>query len=270
MDKTEPTHDLNAVLDVATAAARKAGQVLLKYYGNVGIHQKSSHNLVTEADFEAEKAVRELILQSFPDHRILGEEEGDLGGGDSHSMWIVDPLDGTNNYAHGIPQFSVSIAYSYRGATQVGVVLDPMRGELFTAILGRGAQLNGESISVSASTDLKESIIATGFYYDRGTMMEKTLQAIRRLFHANIRGIRRLGSAALDITWVACGRLEGFFEYQLSPWDYAAGALIVREAGGECFDRLGQFHGLDSGNIVTTNGKISAALLNCVHWENEI
>ena len=269
LENSEPTHELAAILDVAISAANKAGEILLKYYGKAGIHQKSSHNLVTEADFESEKAVRELILNAFPNHRILGEEGGDIGGSDVDSLWIVDPLDGTNNYAHGIPQFSVSIAFSHQGTMQVGVVLDPMRNELFTAVFGQGAKLNGQPITVSASTDLTESMIATGFYYDRGEMMEKTLDAIRRLFNANIRGIRRLGSAALDIAWVACGRLEGFFEYQLSPWDYAAGALIVREAGGECFDRLGNYHDLDSGNIVTTNGKISQAMLNCVHWETK-
>lgn len=269
MENDEFTHDLTAVLDVAIAAAKKAGQILLKYYGNAGIHQKASHDLVTEADLESEKAIRELILTAFPDHSILGEEGGVIGGIDMDSMWIVDPLDGTNNYAHGIPQFSVSIAFAHRGSPLVGVILDPMRNELFTAVVGQGAKLNGSPISVSSSTDLTESMIATGFYYDRGEMMEKTLHAIRRLFNANIRGIRRLGSAALDISWVACGRLEGFFEYQLSPWDYAAGELIAREAGGECFDRLGQTHTLQSGNMVVTNGKISKAMLDCVHWETE-
>ena len=257
------------ILHVALTAAETAAKFLREFYGVASVRQKSSTNLVTEADLAAERAIADVILKSFPDHRILGEEGEATGGDNKHSLWVVDPLDGTNNYAHGIPQFAVSIAYAFDGEVQVGVILDPMRDEKFTAMRGQGARLNGNLIGVSDAQTIADSIIATGFYYDRGEVMHRTLDAIRDLFEADLRGIRRLGAAALDLAWVACGRLEGFFEYQLSPWDYAAGSLIVSEAGGRCTDRDGDALTLESANTIASNSKIHEQLADIVRYSKK-
>lgn len=254
-------------LEVAIKAAKAAAEVLASFAGNAAVSEKlSSQNLVTEADIAAETLISEIIGQTFPQHKILGEEGGAAGGDDVESLWVVDPLDGTNNYAHGIPQYSVSIAYYHLGQPQVGVVLDPNRDELFHAVVGEGTFLNGKPTSTSSATTLADSIVATGFHYDRGEMITKTLSAIESLFHSNIRGVRRLGSAALDLAWVACGRLEGYFEYKLSPWDYAAGALLVSESGGDCLDKYGVPIKLHAGSAIATNGKITDDFLNSVRW----
>jgi myo-inositol-1(or 4)-monophosphatase len=254
-------------LEVAINAAQAAAEVLQSLAGKASIsHKMVTQNLVTEADIEAERLITEIIGRTFPNHQILGEEGGEAGGDNSDSLWVVDPLDGTNNYAHGIPQYSVSIAYYRHGMPQVGVVLDPNRNELFHAVIGAGAFLNGQRIATSSASTLADSIAATGFHYDRGELVTKTLSAIQKLFDADIQGIRRLGSAAIDLAWVACGRLEGYFEYKLSPWDYAAGALLVTESGGECLDRDGNSILLKSGGAIATNGKVTKDFLTCVRW----
>jgi myo-inositol-1(or 4)-monophosphatase len=207
-----------------------------------------------------------MITADFPNHTILAEERYASADPLSNKIWIIDPLDGTNNYAHGIPHFSVSIAYAERGEVLAGVVFDPMRGELFSAAKEGGALLNGKRISISPTLLLSQSIITTGFYYDRGELMEKTLDTIKMLFKADIRGIRRLGSAALDLSWVACGRFDGYFEYQLSPWDFAAGMLIVEEAGGTCATRTGMPLRLTSKSVAVSNGKIHDKFLEIVKW----
>lgn len=257
-----------AILEIAKEAALRSAEILTHYFGNAGITEKSTQDLVTQADIEAEELIRQIILSAFPDHDFLGEESG-ASSSSQAALWVVDPLDGTNNYAHGIPQFSNSIAFVRDGVPEVGVVYDPLRNELFHAIRNGGAFLNDRPIHVSAATELKRSIISTGFYYDRGEMMSRTLAAIHRLFEDNIRGIRRFGSAALDLAWVACGRFEGFFEYQLSPWDYAAGSLLVQEAGGQCVDRNGRPLELNSGSMIASNGKIHPSLVNLVAWDRQ-
>jgi len=259
---------MNRELEVAINAAQAAATVLSSFAGKAAVSQKSSQNLVTEADLEAERVISEIITASFPDHQILGEEGGAAGGSDADSLWVVDPLDGTNNYAHGIPQYCVSIAYYKKGQPQVGVILDPNRNEIFRAVAGGGAFLNDKPIHVSNAMTLADSIVSTGFSYERGEVITKTLSAIERLFNSDVRGIRRLGSAALDLCWVACGRLQGYFEYKLSPWDYAAAVLIVAEAGGVCFDRFGNAIDLDSGGAMATNGKITAEFMQCVQWQD--
>lgn len=265
-ERSDAQPDLDRVLEVAVQAAQAGAEVLMQHLGNVVVMQKSSQNLVTQADLESEEVIRQLIYQAFPEHQFLGEEGISPVSTDADELWIVDPLDGTNNYAHGIPQFCVSIAFARRGSVQVGVVLDPHRHELFTAVRGAGACLNGIPIRVSTRAALNESIIATGFYYDRGEMMERTLAAIRSLFGRNIRGIRRFGAAAIDQCWVACGRFEGFFEYQLAAWDYAAGSLIVAEAGGRAADRQGAALQLVSRSLIVANALVFDELCATVRW----
>lgn len=248
--------------------ALAAGQLLLQRQGSAIESQKdSSHNLVTEADLESETLICDRLKSLLPSAAFLREEGPSTGDESSAEVWIVDPLDGTNNYAHGIPQFSVSIALVRDGVFEMGVVYDPNREELFSAWRGAGAYLNQRPISVSRRPTLQQSIVCTGFYYDRGELVQKTLGAIDRLFAANVQGIRRLGSAALDLCWIACGRLDGYFEYQLGTWDYAAGALIVDQAGGRCSDRNGNPMTVSAGNVIASNGLIHHDLVDVVRWE---
>ncbi len=257
-------------LRIATEAARAAGKRLVELLGKAAIEQKgSTQNLVTQADLEAEEIITSLIARAFPDHKFLREEGESTGAADDDHLWVIDPLDATNNYAHGIPHFAVSIAYAEKGVAMAGAILDPMRDELFTATRGGGAFLNGAPIHVSDHAELSDCIIGTGFYYDRGALMERTLRGIHDLFKRNIRGIRRFGSAAVDLCWVACGRFDGFFEYRLSPWDYAAGGLIIEEAGGKCYDRGGFPLKLDSGSVIVANAKVAGELAEVVRWEDD-
>ncbi len=260
--------DYDEVLKVATTAARNGSAVLSHYAGKAEVNFKegSTQNLVTQADVEAEAAIVDVIRKHYPSHSILGEE----GGGDvdlqAEHLWVIDPLDGTTNYVHRIPQYCSAVAYASRGVVQVGVVLDPCRKELFHAVRGSGAFLNGEPISVTKTNAFTEAVVATGFYYDRGEMMRQTLASIERLFEHNVRGVRRLGAAALDLCWVACGRWEGFFEYQLSPWDYAASSVIVEEAGGRCGDRVGNPLKIESGNVIAANAHLFDEICSVVSW----
>ncbi len=260
--------DESQILDVALLAARAATSRLLHHLGSAKVQFKGdiTQDLVTEADVDAEATVLRVINDAFPDHDVLGEEG--LGAGDlsAENLWVIDPLDGTTNYAQGIPHFCTAISYVCGGEVQVGVVHDPMRDELFQAVRGQGAFLNGEAIHVSRRNEMNSAVIATGFYYDRGEMMRRTLASIDALFQQNVRGIRRLGSAALDQCWVACGRMDGFFEYQLSPWDYAAASLIVEEAGGRCADRNGDPLRLESGNLIVSNQLLFDDILAAVRW----
>ena len=260
------TPELKNVLDTAKTAAESSAEILLNLFGKAAVRQKSTQDLVTEADIESEERITAIIHRAFPDHTVLREEGASTGNIQDDHLWVIDPLDATNNYAHGIPHFSVSIGYAQKGAVQVGVILDPLRREMFTAVKGHGALLNDRPMRVSSREGLPESIIATGFYYDRGLVMERTLDTIRELFYQNIRGIRRTGGAALDLSWVACGRFEGFFEYKLAPWDYAAGSLIVQEAGGICTDRGGNPLLLGSGSIIAGNRRTFERLRQVVVW----
>ncbi len=258
--------DYQKHLAVGQQAAQAAGKILLQYFGKAVVSQKSSQNLVTEADWASEKAVIDIIQNTFPEHRFLQEEGASTAQGHEDHVWVIDPLDATNNYAHGIPHFSVSIAYVTQGQTQVGIVWDPLREELYHTIRGQGAYLNQDRLAVSQRNTLPESILATGFFYDRGQLMERTLESIHALFKKNIRGIRRTGGAALDLCWVAAGRFEGFFEYQLAPWDYAAGALLVTEAGGHCTDRYGQPLELHSKSVIAANTSVHPLLTETVRY----
>jgi myo-inositol-1(or 4)-monophosphatase len=258
---------MKEIISCAVKAARAASKIMMAKYGVGRAVEKTKNNLVTEADFECEEAIISVIRKRYPLHSVLAEERHENADVLSKHLWIIDPLDGTNNYAHGIPHFCVSIAYAEKGKVLAGVIVDPMRKELFTAIKDGGAFLNGTRLSVSATAGISRAIITTGFYYDRGRLMEKTLAAIHSLFKADIRGIRRLGSAALDLCWVACGRFDGYFEYQLSPWDFAAGMLLVNEAGGRCSDREGKEQTLLSKSAAASNGRIHREFLRIVKWK---
>jgi len=225
-------------LQTALEAGNAAQTILQNYFANLasaGIQNKTTgdeyQGIVTQADVEAERAIVTHIQTAFPDHAFLAEEEHD-GGSDSEHLWVIDPLDGTNNFAHGIPHFAVSIAYYYRGDARVGVVLNPSTGDVFLCEKGRGAWWNGKRVSVNQHATLSDTMIAVGFYYDRGAMMKSTPAAVEELFEQNVHGIRRFGTAALDIVQVGLGRFGGYFEYQLSPWDFAAARLFLEEAGG--------------------------------------
>ncbi len=254
-------------LETARAAARRAGKLVLEQQGQTSISEKALDNLVTEADLAAQETIIDMILEHFPDHSIMAEEKDLSAKSSSADLWIIDPLDGTNNYAHNIPHFSISIAYARSGQVSVGTVFDPVRNEMFAAQKSGGAYLNEVPISVSRARSLKEAVVATGFYYDRGAVMRKTLNSIEKLFGANVHGIRRFGSAALDLCWVACGRFDAFFEYKLSTWDFAAGMLIAEEAGGLCTDQEGGRLDLSSPGLVVSNGKFHEELLNIVGWD---
>ncbi len=251
-------------LQVAKEAARHAGSLIMELQGRASISEKAINNLVTEADLEAQEKIIKMIREHFPEHDIIAEEQDLSTSRSATELWIIDPLDGTNNFAHTIPHFCISIAYARSGQVATGAVFDPVRGEMFTAVEGKGAFLNGVPISVSKAPFLREAIVATGFYYDRGAVMRRTLNSIEKLFEANIHGIRRFGSAALDLCWVACGRFDAYFEYKLSTWDFAAGMLILKEAGGHCTDQKGGRLDLESTGIAASNGKFHNQFLNIV------
>lgn len=252
--------------ETAEKAARRAGELILGYRGSAIISEKSLNNLVTEADYKAQEAIVKTILDNYPDHSIIAEEKDLSAKRDSDNLWIIDPLDGTNNFAHNIPHYCISIAFARSGQIMGGVVFDPERDEMFTSVKGEGAFLNKNPINVSKAQSLQEAVVATGFYYDRGSMMRKTLDSIEKLFENNIHGMRRFGSAALDLCWVACARFDAYFEYNLSIWDFAAGMLILEEAGGKLNDQKGDELTLNSTGIAVSSGKFHDQFLNIVSW----
>lgn len=253
---------MNNYKDVAVMAAKRAGEVHKKYFQrNLHIRTKGvSFNLVTAADTEAEKEAVSLIKGYFPQHNFLAEE-AEYKKTDSEYTWIIDPLDGTSNFSYGLPIFCVSVALVKGNEPIVGVIYDPTRDELFYAEKDKGACLNRERIEVAPAAKLSESMLITGFYYNRGRDMEENLEKMRLFLKKRIIGIRRLGSAALDLCYVACGRAAGYWEFTLSPWDFAAGMLIVREAGGQVTGRYGEAIPLRKHFIVASNGKIHKAML---------
>jgi myo-inositol-1(or 4)-monophosphatase len=227
-------------LKTAMAAARKAGEIQRQRLGKLsGYRLKGVANLVTEVDLGCEAAVIGLIRRRFPGHAFLAEESGLEQAAASDFLWVIDPLDGTTNYAHSYPLFCVSIGLSVKGRTEVGVVYDAVHDELFHAVRGRGAFLNGRRIRVSRVKRLVDSMLCTGFSYDRDQRLSQSVEAFIRLLPFP-QSIHRDGCAALDICYVACGRYDGFWEYRLNPWDVAAGTLILEEAGGRVTDLQGR------------------------------
>lgn len=253
--------DLEYVRNVGIAAAYEGGGILRSCLGNLSsIGKKGAIDLVTEADLGSEKQIIQTIRSRFPDHAVLAEESGE-NPGEPDCQWIIDPLDGTTNYAHQIPIFAVSIAFSYREEVVVGVVLNPVSGELFTAVKGKGAELNGRAIHVSESRDVSESLLVTGFPYDFKEIIDSVMGRFKSCLRAS-RGVRRLGAAALDLCFVACGRFDGFWEENLKPWDTAAGMVIAAEAGGRVTDFKGKAFDVQDREILATNGSIHREMMS--------
>jgi len=250
----------NEIENVALRAARAAGRIHLKRLSRVNISRKSnSIDLVTEADRESEAAIIEVIHRAFPTHAFLGEESGASLHKSDH-QWIVDPLDGTTNFAHGFPQFCVSIAYQHRGRTEFGVIYDALKKECFIAQRSRGATLNGKPIRVSTTDSLSTSLLATGFPYDRRERRRFYL-CFWEAFMMRTQGVRRTGAAALDLAYVAAGRTEGFWEFGLKAWDVAAGSLIVEEAGGRVTNMDGSALDVHGANIVASNRRVHQEMI---------
>ena len=254
-------HDLAEVLRGAATAALEGGDIIREMYENPHeVRLKGAIDLVTEADVASEKAILTILEQRFPGSAVLAEEsKPDYSEIPVGAVWIVDPLDGTTNFAHGFPYFAVSIAYSIDGISQVGVIYCPIQNELFCAWKGGGAWLNGRSIAVSGKKDLIESLIGTGFPYDIHEKLDLVIGQLQRVLPL-VRDVRRAGAAALDLAYVACGRLDGFWEMDLKPWDTAAGQLLVEEAGGRVTGLKGQDWNPYQQEVLASNGKIHSLL----------
>jgi myo-inositol-1(or 4)-monophosphatase len=263
--KNEPLQPLNpsleGFLEIATEAALSAGAILQSYWGNLESVQEKGRpgDLVTEADAAAEAAVITILKRHFPDHQILAEESGHQGNAISRFLWAIDPLDGTTNYAHQYPFSATSIALLIDGVPQVGVIFDPFHQELFRAAKGLGATLNRKPIQVSKTNTLAQSLLVTGFAYDRRETPDNNYAEFCHLTHLT-QGVRRGGSASIDLAYVACGRLDGYWERGLSPWDIAAGIVLVQEAGGQVSAYDQSPLDLSSGRILATNTYLHEAL----------
>jgi len=251
---------MQSYLDVAVAAARQAGALQRQRLGgDVTVSRKGSIDLVTDVDRASEDIIITAIREAFPDHDILAEE-GEYGITGSPCRWIIDPLDGTTNYAHGFPWFAVSIALEMDGVVQVGVVYHTMMDELYTAVRGEGARVNGRLLKVSVNDVMRDALLATGFPYDRTLDNENNIDLFVAFTMAS-RGVRRAGAAALDLACVAAGHLDGFWECKLKPWDVAAGMLLVQEAGGLVTNYAGEPYDIHDHRIVASNGAIHPQLL---------
>jgi myo-inositol-1(or 4)-monophosphatase len=252
---------MHPLVNIAVGAARRAGEVIVRNLdrgGGIAASEKSRNDFVSEVDRAAEQVLIATIRKSYPDHGFLAEESGSHDGDDY--TWIIDPLDGTTNFLHGFPQFAVSVACRHRDRMEVGVVLDPLRGELFTAARGEGAQLDGRRLRVTQRLGLDGALIGTGFPFRENRRWLKPYIAMLEYVMDNTAGVRRPGAAALDLAYVAAGRLDGFWEVGLAPWDTAAGNLLITEAGG----RVGTLTGgdyRDGGNLVAGNPRVYAALI---------
>jgi len=244
---------MNPTTNIAVRAARQAGSILLRYFNHVDsikVTQKSRNDFYSEVDRAAEDAIISTLRQSYPDHAILAEESGAHDGNDF--QWIIDPLDGTTNYLHGFPQFGVSIALKHRGVLESAVVYDPLTNELYTADKGNGAYLNERRLRVTTPKTLVGALIGTGIPFRDQRFVKNYLGMLQGMI-ADTAGIRRPGSAALDFAYLAAGRIDGFWELGLSQWDFAAGALLVKEAGGTVTDLSGGDRYLEIGNVIASN-----------------
>jgi len=259
---------MTPMLNIAVRAARTAGDSIVRHYDRldaIRVETKQRNDFVSEVDREAEARIIQTLTRSYPAHGILAEESGERAGDGEH-RWVIDPLDGTTNFLHGFPHFAVSIALELRGRLELGVIYDPMRQELYTASRGAGAELNGRRIRVSRRKGLEGALLGTGFPYRD----DQSDAAYLRMFASFMRasaGIRRPGSAALDLAYLAAGRIDGFWETGLSRWDIAAGALIVREAGGIIGDLDGGPDWLATGSIVAANPKVFHAMTQVIEAE---
>ncbi len=263
------------IASVARKAADAAAEIIKRYFGDlagVTATEKTSagqsQGLVTAADVEAERAIISVIKSVFPNHQFLAEENVDGVDQsfliDAPHLWVIDPLDGTNNFAHGIAHFAISIAYYAGGVAEFGLVRNVITGDEYIAARGQGAFWNGKLSRLNNAVSLNQTMIGVGFYYDRGEIMQATLAAIESLFARDVQGVRRFGTAALDLIHVGTGRFGGFFEYTLSPWDFAAGRLFVEESGGTVTTCGGDVLPLARSSVLASNGLLHDELLSIV------
>ncbi|MFZ3322379.1 MAG: inositol monophosphatase family protein [Usitatibacter sp.] len=253
---------MHPMLNTAVKAARKAGGIITRAsfdLDKLTVRSKRQKDYVSEVDHAAEEAIISILRQTYPDHGILAEESGQSDSKSDH-LWVIDPLDGTTNFLHGFPQYCVSIGLLVKGVPTQGVIYDPNRDELFTATRGVGAYLNDRRIRVSKTDRMEAALMGTGFPFREVSNIDDYIRMMRNVMLATS-GIRRPGAAALDLAWVAAGRIDGFWEIGLSPWDMAAGALLVREAGGLIGDLDGNDKFLESGRVVASNAKLFSAIL---------
>ena len=261
---------MHPMLNIAVKAARRAGSIINRAAldrTKLEIRSKRTNDFVTQVDKAAESAIIDIIRQAYPDHAVLGEESGATEGrnpGGSASKaeyrWIIDPLDGTTNFIHGFPQYCISIALQHRGAIEHGVIYDPAKNELFTASRGSGAFLDDRRIRVTKCANLKDALVGTGFPFKEMSRLDLYFRQLRQVMQT-CSGVRRAGAAALDLAYVAAGRMDAFWELGLSPWDMAAGALLIQEAGGMVGDLKGDAGWLESGDIAAATPKVFTQLL---------
>jgi len=253
---------MQPMLNIAVRAARAAGNIIIRQIDqahDLPASEKSKNDYVTEVDKQAEAVIIDTLLKAYPKHAILAEESGTRGKSDY--VWIIDPLDGTTNFMHGFPHFAVSIALQHKGKLQQAVIYDPFRQELFTSSRGDGAYLNDRRIRVSKRKNLDGALLGTGFPFGESANIDRFIKTCRILMPLTA-GIRRAGAATLDLAYIACGRLDGFWEFGLKPWDIAAGALLIEEAGGLVSDIKGGDSYLESGNVLTAAPGIHEAMLS--------
>ncbi|MCZ6804451.1 MAG: inositol monophosphatase family protein [Proteobacteria bacterium] len=252
---------MHPMLNIAIRAARAAGDSIVREMdriGDISVDIKGKNDFVTEVDTHAEKIIIGIIKNAYPEHAFLAEESGKSG--DSDYRWIIDSLDGTTNFLHGFPHFAVSIALQHKDRLDQAVIYDPLKQELFTASQGKGAQLNNKKIRVRSHKTLDGALLGTGFPFKSEQQLEKFIDSFKSLYPM-VAGIRRAGAASLDLAYVACGRLDGFWEYSLKPWDIAAGVLLVQEAGGISCELTGGINYMETGNIISANPKMMKAML---------
>lgn len=253
----------SALINVMVAAAKKAGRGLIRDFGEVEqlqVSKKGPGDFVTQADLRAERTLRDELIRVRPTYGLLMEEAGEIAGADTSNRWIVDPLDGTSNFMHGIPHFAISLALERDRQVFAGVVYNPVTDELYWAEKGIGAFLNGRRLRVSGRTELADAMVMTGIPHSTQVRAERYLPLLGQVM-PKVAGVRRFGAAALDLAWVASGRADAFWELGLSPWDIAAGLLIVREAGGDVTDTAGGPGIMESGDILASNGTLHRPLL---------
>jgi len=255
---------MHPMLNIAVRAARKAGSIINRaaLAGGLNVRSKRAKDYVTQVDHAAEEAIIDIVRKAYPEHGFLAEESG-ASRPDAEYVWIIDPIDGTTNFIHGFPQYCTSIGIRQRGALAHAVVYDPLANELFTASKGRGAFLNDRRIRVTPLTKLGEALVGTGFPFKELDRLDLYMRQLHKMMQT-CSGVRRAGAAALDLAYVACGRLDAFWELGLSPWDMAAGALLIQEAGGLVGDLEGDQTYMESGDIVAATPKVFPTLLEAL------
>jgi myo-inositol-1(or 4)-monophosphatase len=256
---------MHPMLTIAIRAARKAGSIINRAAldgGALNVRSKRANDFVTQVDGAAEQAVMEVVRKSYPDHGFIAEESGETNA-EAEFLWIIDPLDGTTNFIHGFPQYAVSVAVQRRGALTHAVVYDPSRNELFTASKGQGAYLNDRRIRVSKCQRLDDALVGTGFPFKELGRLDLYTRQLSRMMKTSS-GVRRAGAAALDLAYVACGRLDAFWELGLAPWDMAAGALLITEAGGLVADLSGEQSFMQNGDVVAATPKVFPGMLEAM------